>query len=162
MTSLRHFSDLPIRPLSDKEMDTVDLDQLFEEYVETDLLQLCGDPTVARSSSEDLVELFDSSSSNERPVYPTMSMLNRDEGIAWHQAVQKSGQNPALTMSDDSFSFHIDAKGKESHSDSELLPHHDLTLQSRSRRLCLSIKTVPLLEAFTSCRGRLRLQPLQR
>jgi hypothetical protein len=127
MTSLlRHFSDLPIRPLSDKEMDTVDLDQLFEEYVETDLLQLCGDPTVARSSSEDLVELFDSSSSNERPVYPTMSMLNRDEGIAWHQAVQKSGQNPALTMSDDSFSFHIDAKGKESHSDSELLNFEDL------------------------------------
>jgi hypothetical protein len=125
MTSLlRHSSDLPIRPLSDKEMDTVDLDQLFEEYVETDLLQHCSGPTVDRSSSEDLVQLFDPSSSNERAVY---SMLNRDEeGIAWQQAVQKSGQNPALTMSNDSFSFHVDARGKESHSDSELLNLEDL------------------------------------
>jgi hypothetical protein len=127
MTSLlRHSSDLPIRPLSDKEMDTIDLDQLFEEYVETDLLQLCSDPTVDRSSSEDLVQLFDPSSSNERAVHPTPSMLNRDEGIAWHQAVQKRGQNPALAMSNDSFPFPVDAKGKESHSDSELLIFEDL------------------------------------
>jgi hypothetical protein len=127
MTSLlRHSSDLPIRPLGDKEMDTIDLDQLFEEYVETDLLQHCSDPTVDRSSSEDLVQPFDPSLSNESAVLPTTSMLNRDEGIAWHQAVQKSGQNPALAMSNDSFSFHVDARGKESHSDSELLNFEDL------------------------------------
>lgn len=127
MTSLlRHSSDLPIRPFSDKEMDTVDLDQLFEEYVETDFLQHCSDPVVDRSSSEDLAQLFDLSSSNESVVYPSTPILHQDEDMAWQQAVQKSGQNPALTVSNDSFSFRVDAKGKESLSDSELLNFEDL------------------------------------
>ncbi|KAH7402188.1 hypothetical protein DE146DRAFT_610162 [Phaeosphaeria sp. MPI-PUGE-AT-0046c] len=107
-------------------MDTVDLDQLFEEYVETDLLQHCSDPTVERSSSEDLAQLFELSSSNDSAVYRTAPILNRDGNLAWQQAVQKSEQNPALSMSNDSFSFRIDAKGKESHSDSELLNFEDL------------------------------------
>ncbi|OAK93770.1 hypothetical protein IQ06DRAFT_235724 [Phaeosphaeriaceae sp. SRC1lsM3a] len=107
-------------------METVDLDQLFEEYVETDLLQHCSDPTVDRSSSEELAQLFDLSSSNESAVYPTTPILNRDGNLAWQQAVQKSEQNPALSLSNDSFSFRIDAKGKESHSDSELLNFEDL------------------------------------
>lgn len=127
MTSLlRHSSDLPIRPFSDKEMDTVDLDQLFEEYVETDLLQHCSDPVVDRSSSEDLAQLFDLSSSNESAVYPTTPRLHREEDVPWQQAVQKSGQNLALTISNDSFSFRVDARGKESHSDSEILNFEDL------------------------------------
>lgn len=123
---LRHLSDLPIRPFSDKEMETVDLDQLFEEYVETDLLQQCNDATVERSSSEDLAQLFELSSSNESAVYPTTPILNRDGNLAWHQAVQKNEQNPALSVSNDPLSFRVDAKGKESHSDSELLNFEDL------------------------------------
>jgi hypothetical protein len=134
MTSLlRHSSDLPIRRFSDKEMDTVDLDQLFEEYVETDFLQHCSDPVVDRSSSEDLARLFDLSSSNESAVYPSTPILHQDEDMAWQQAVQKSGQNPALTVSNDSFSFRVDAKGKESLSDSELLNFEDLFDSERNQ-----------------------------
>ncbi|KAL5114034.1 hypothetical protein ACEQ8H_008090 [Pleosporales sp. CAS-2024a] len=107
-------------------MDTADLDQLFEEYVETDLLQQYSGPVLNRSSCEDLAQLFDVASSNEGAVYSTTPILDRDGDMAWQQAVQKSGQNPALTMSNDSLSFRVDAKGKESHSDSELLNLEDL------------------------------------
>jgi hypothetical protein len=144
MTSLlRHTSDLPIRPFSDKEMDTVDLDQLFEEYVETDLLQHCSDPVVDRSSSEDLAQLFDLSSSNESAVFPTTPILHRDENMAWQQAVQKNGRNPALAVSNDSFSFHVDARGKESHSDSELLNFEDLFELERNQLRSYSQPSTP-------------------
>jgi hypothetical protein len=140
---LRHSSELPIRPFSDKEMETIDLDQLFEEYVETDLLQHGSDPTVDRSSSEDLAHLFELSSSNERAVFPTTPILHRDDNMAWQQAVQKSGLNPALTMSNDSSSFHVDARGKESHSDSELLNFEDLFDLERNQLRSYSQPSTP-------------------
>ncbi|KAF1919251.1 hypothetical protein BDU57DRAFT_443137 [Ampelomyces quisqualis] len=124
-------------------MDTVDLDQLFEEYVETGLLQHCSDPTVDRSSSEDLAQLFELSSSNDSAVYSTTPILDRDEHMAWQQAVQKSGHNPALTMSNDSLSFHVDAKGKELHSDSELLIFEDLLELERNQLRSYSQPSTP-------------------
>ncbi|EAT77823.2 hypothetical protein SNOG_14631 [Parastagonospora nodorum SN15] len=124
-------------------MDTVDLDQLFEEYVETDFLQHCSDPVVDRSSSEDLARLFDLSSTNESAVYPSTPILHQDEDMAWQQAVQKSGQNPALTVSNDSFSFRVDAKGKESLSDSELLNFEDLFDSERNQLRSYSQPSTP-------------------
>jgi hypothetical protein len=134
MTSLlRHCTSLPIRPFYNKEMDTVDLDQLFEEYVETDLLQHYSDPITDGSSSEDLAQLFDLPSSNESAGFSSSPLPNRDTDMAWHKAVQRAEQNPALTMSTGSSSFYVDAKGKGSLSESELLNFEDLLELERNQ-----------------------------
>lgn len=131
MTLLSHtISDmpLPMRPISDKEMGVVDLDQLFEDYVETEFLQQLNDAAADRSSSEDLAHLFELSSSNENELFGTSSspMLNRDTADAWHKALQKCEQNPTSSVPDISTSFYVHSKGKESLSDSELLSFEDI------------------------------------
>jgi hypothetical protein len=144
MTSpLRHCTSLPIRPFYNKEMDSVDLDQLFEEYVETDLLQHYSDPITDGSSSEDLAQLFDLPSSNESALFSSSPLPNQDADMAWHKAVQRTEQNPALTMSTDSSSFYVDAKGKGSLSDSELLNIEDLLELERNQLRSYSQPSTP-------------------
>lgn len=131
MASLLHQlpdTPLPMRPLTDKEMGIVDLDQLFEDYVETDLLQHFSDSTADRSSSDDLANLFDLPSSNENDIFgsSTSSMLNRDTANAWHKALQRGDQNPTSSGPDHLPSLYVDANGKESLSDSELLRFEDI------------------------------------
>ncbi|KAI8941226.1 hypothetical protein NX059_002461 [Plenodomus lindquistii] len=131
MTSLLHtFSDmpLPMRPISDKEMGVVDLDQLFEEYVETDFLHQFSETTADRSSSDDLAHLFELPHSNGNEVFGTSSspMLNRDTADAWHKALQKCEQNPTSSVPNNSTSHYAQSRGKESLSDSELLSFEDV------------------------------------
>lgn len=99
MTSLLYaLSDvpLPMRPISDKEMGVADLDQILEEYVETDYLQHLGDATTDRSSSDDLSRLFELPSSSGSDLFGTSSSptLNQDTAAAWHKALQSCEQNP--------------------------------------------------------------------
>ncbi|KAF2850082.1 hypothetical protein T440DRAFT_518570 [Plenodomus tracheiphilus IPT5] len=119
---------LPMRPISDKEMGVVDLDQLFEEYVETDFLQQFSESTADRSSSDDLAHLFELPPSNENELFGTSSspMLNRDTADAWHKALQKCEQKPTPSVPDISSSFYVQSQGKESLSDSELLSFEDI------------------------------------
>lgn len=144
MTSLlRQFSNIPVpmRPISDKEMGVVDLDQLFEEYVETDFLQPFSDSTADRSSSDDLAHLFDVPSSNESDLFGTSlsPMLDRDTADAWHKALQKCDQNPTSSVPDQGSSFYVQSKGKESVSDSELLGFEDIFELDRNQNQLRSI-----------------------
>lgn len=108
-------------------MGVADLDQLFEEYVETEFLQQLH-TTADQSSSDDLADLFELPLSNESDLFGTSSspMLNRDTADAWHKALQKCEQNPTSSVPDSSTSFYIHSKGKESLSDSELLSFEDI------------------------------------
>ncbi|KAF2824592.1 hypothetical protein CC86DRAFT_419702 [Ophiobolus disseminans] len=123
---LHHPSSAPMRPFADKDMEIVDLDQLFEEYVETHLFQQYSDSVVDRSSSGDLAHLFDLPSSNESDVFATSPTLDRDGDIAWHKAVRQCQQNPASSTSIDSSSHYIDTRAQESLSNSELISFEDL------------------------------------
>jgi hypothetical protein len=144
MPSLLHQpSTVPMRPISGKEMDVVDLDQLFEQYLETDLLQPYSDSTADRFSSDDFAHLFKLPSSNESDVFATSPIPNRDVDSAWHQAVQQSEQNPASSLLIDSSSFNVDIRARESHSDSELLNFEDLFESERNQLRSLSQPSTP-------------------
>ncbi|KAH9873173.1 hypothetical protein J1614_005571 [Plenodomus biglobosus] len=136
---------LPMRPISDKEMGVVDLDQLFEDYVETEFLQQLNDAAADRSSSEDLAHLFELSSSNENELFGTSSspMLNRDTADAWHKALQKCEQNPTSSVPDISTSFYVHSKGKESLSDSELLSFEDIFELDQNQLRSISQPSTP-------------------
>jgi hypothetical protein len=128
MSSLLQYPSnmpLPMRP-NDKEMGAVDLDQLFEDYVETDLLHHFNDSTADRSSSDDLALFFDLPSSNDSDLFGTSTILNRDTAAAWHKAVQQGKENPTSPITVDSSSVYTDSKGNSSLSDSELLSFEDL------------------------------------
>jgi hypothetical protein len=140
---LHHPSNIPMRPITDKEMEVVDLDQLFEQYFETDLLEPYSDSTADRSCSDDLAHLFDLPSSNESDVFATSPIPDRDIDSAWHQAVQRSEQNPASSMSIDSSSLSVDTQTRESHSDSELLNLEDLFESERNQLRSLSQPSTP-------------------
>lgn len=144
MTSLlQRPPDLPMRPIGNKEMEIVDLDQLFEDYVETDLLRPYNDSTADRSSSDDLAQLFELPSSNESDLFGSDPILDRDEDAPWHKALQKCDQNPASSMPNDSSSFCIESRGKESLSDSELLSFEDLFELERNQLRSTSQPSTP-------------------
>ncbi|KAH7371665.1 hypothetical protein BKA66DRAFT_423478 [Pyrenochaeta sp. MPI-SDFR-AT-0127] len=124
-------------------MEIVDLDQLFEDYVETELLRPYSDSTADRSSSDDLAQLFELPSSNESDLFWSGPIPDRDQEVAWHKALQKCDQNPASSMPIDSSSFRIDSKGKESLSDSELLTFEDLFDLERNQLRSTSQPSTP-------------------
>jgi hypothetical protein len=131
-----------MRPISDKEEEAMDLDLLFEEYVETDMLHRYSDSTADPSSSNDLTHFFTFPSSNESDVFITSSILNRDES-AWQKAVNKLEQNLASSKSNDSSSYYIGTRGKESLSDSELLSFEDLFELERNQLHSISQPSTP-------------------
>jgi len=142
---LHHPSTTPMRPYTDKEVEIVDIDQLFGEYVETDVFQSYSESTVDRSSSDDLAHLFDLPSSNGNDVFATSPILDRDGDIAWHtcKAVQQCEQNPASTTSNEFSSLYTDVRGKESLSDSELLSFEDLFELERNQLRSISQPSTP-------------------
>ncbi|CAN9263277.1 unnamed protein product [Alternaria alternata] len=114
---------MPMRPTSDKEVDVVDLDRLFEEYVQTDLLNHFGDCNPKQSSSGEPKHLFDSVLSNESQLFGSEPILDRETQAAWHKALEKYEQNPTPLRAEDSISssYVTSSTGNESFSDSELL-----------------------------------------
>ncbi|OJD31739.1 developmental regulatory protein [Diplodia corticola] len=75
----QRFDDLPIRPADKDSNWPVPYDQLFDQYVDADLLDLSSDNTGEASSSDDLGNLFDiSSSSNGSAAAKTSPMPHWD------------------------------------------------------------------------------------
>ncbi|KAL1392969.1 hypothetical protein HDK64DRAFT_314092 [Phyllosticta capitalensis] len=75
---LRQDFDIPIRP-QDKEGNwAVPYDQIFDQYVDTDLLDMNSDNTAEGTSSDDLSNLFDVSSSNGSSAAKTSPMPHWD------------------------------------------------------------------------------------
>lgn len=140
--SQRDF-DIQMRPISDKDMEVFDLDHLLEEYLETDMLQQLNDSTADRSSSGDLAHLFQSSSSNESDSFVTSLTLDRDAKSAWHKALERCEQNPASSKLNDSSSFFIASRAKESLSDSELLNFEDFFELERNQLRSISQPSTP-------------------
>jgi hypothetical protein len=114
-----------MRPIGDKEMQAVDLDQLFEDYVETDLYEQLGSATTDPSSSDDLAHLFELPSSNGSDFSGRHSNLNRRTDAAWHKVVQRT-QNPTPSTESAQSSAVYSSNGKTSSNDSDLLSFEDL------------------------------------
>ncbi|PVI01252.1 hypothetical protein DM02DRAFT_641969 [Periconia macrospinosa] len=125
-------TDIPMRATADKEPSTFDLDQLFEQYVDTGLFQqFSSDDTPAEQSSDDLAHLFEVPSSNGSIPLKTSTLPDLDtsiHGTSWHKAVHRQ-QKQNLASPDLGFlssSIYPDSSGKACLSDSDLLSFDDL------------------------------------
>ncbi|KAH8719165.1 hypothetical protein GQ44DRAFT_388253 [Phaeosphaeriaceae sp. PMI808] len=141
-----------MRPFSDKEMEIVDLDQLFdfEEYVETDALRQYSDFTDDRSSSNDLAHLFEPLSTNKSAASATSTILDRDAEIAWRKALQDSEQNPASSMSKDSSSLSFYGGAKEKDLSESLLEFTNLLEIEQNQLRSVSQPCTPRLHTSKS------------
>jgi len=85
---------------SNKDAESIDLDQLFGQYVETDLLHSFSDnsTTAEPSSSDPLAHLFELPEPNGSDSYESSALSNWDaDDVAWQKAIHH--QNPALPYS---------------------------------------------------------------
>ncbi|GME44432.1 developmental regulatory protein [Neofusicoccum parvum] len=99
---LRQFENLPIRPQDKDSNWAVPYDQLFDQYVDAELLDLSSDNTGEGAGSDDLGNFFDvSSSSNGSAAAKNSPMPNWEASRhtepedAWHQAWGYIGSNVA-------------------------------------------------------------------
>ncbi|KAK7522535.1 hypothetical protein IWZ03DRAFT_412648 [Phyllosticta citriasiana] len=84
---LRQDFDIPIRPQDKEGTWAVPYDQIFDQYVDIDLLDMTSDNTAEGTSSEDLSNLFDVSSSNGSSAAKTSPMPH------WEASGQIEPQN---------------------------------------------------------------------
>jgi hypothetical protein len=146
---LRYPSQLPMRPIN-KEMEAVELDQLFESYVETDLLQQLTTSAADPSGSDDLAHLFDLPSSNESDLFGFTPILHR-ESEPWHKATQLSSQNPSSSSDSVGSSVsHSHLRGKSTSSDSDTLSFEDLFELERNQLRSTSQPSTPRPTTVTS------------
>ncbi|KAF2875712.1 hypothetical protein BDV95DRAFT_626178 [Massariosphaeria phaeospora] len=133
-----------MRQSTDKELEVVDLDELFNQYLETDLLHQATDTTAEPSGSDDLAHLFELPSSNGGDGFETSPMPDWEED-AWHIALRKLEQNPASpTIPDNSFSIYPESHGRASQSDPELFSLDNFfELDTVDQRLSLSQPSTP-------------------
>lgn len=143
MAHLLHYSsEIPMRPIN-KETEAVELDHLFESYVETDLFQQLTTSVADPSGSDDLAHLFDLPSSNDNDLFGFTPILHRDTE-PWHKATQLSSQNPA--SSSDSVSSSVNyshSRGKSTSSDSDTLSFEDLFELERNQLRSTSQPSTP-------------------
>lgn len=139
---LRYPSEIPMRPIN-KETEAVELDRLFESYVETDQFQQLTTFIADPSGSDDLAHLFDLPSSNDNDLFGFTPILHRD-AEPWHKATQLSSQNP--TSSADSVSSSVNyshSRGKSTSSDSDTLSFEDLFELERNQLRTSSQPSTP-------------------
>lgn len=124
---LQPHTNFSMRP-SNKDTEAFDLDELFNQYVETDFIQI-SDNTVDPSSSDDLAHLFDAPSSNGSDPFETTLMPDWDPSSddAWHKALHSLDHNLASpSMPSGGRSIYPDSRGQASKSDPELFSFDDL------------------------------------
>jgi hypothetical protein len=149
MTSLLYncpTDTIPMRPISDKEVEVLELERLFEDLVETNLLHNFSDPAADQSSSDNLAHLLDLPSTNESELFGSEPILDRDSEAAWHKAVNNlEQQNPTSSLQNDITSrvYATSTTGKESDSDSELLSFEDLFELERNQLRSVSQPSTP-------------------
>lgn len=118
--------DIPMRP-SDKDNEVCDLEELFQQYVETDLLSF-SDNTAEPSGSDDLAHLFELHSSNESDPFEPSPMPNGESSSdSWHKALSTFDQNVASpTIPPNSTSIYPESAGRASLSDPAFFQPDDL------------------------------------
>lgn len=138
-----------MRPIN-KETEAVELDHLFESYVETDLFQQLTTSAADPSGSDNLAHLFDLPSSNENDLFGFTPILHR-ESEPWHKATQLGFQNP--TSSSDSVGSSVNyshSRGKSTSSDSDTLSFEDLFELERNQLRSTSQPSTPRPTTATS------------
>ena len=142
-------SQLPMRPIN-KETEAVELDQLFESYVETDLFQQSTTSAADPSGSDDLAHLFDLPLSNENDLFGFTPILHR-ESEPWHKATQLCSQNPSSSSdSVDSSVNHSHLRGKSTASACDTLSFEDLFELERNQLRSTSQPSTPRPTTATS------------
>ncbi|KAF2703255.1 hypothetical protein K504DRAFT_392907 [Pleomassaria siparia CBS 279.74] len=153
---LQAHSSVSMRTTTEnKDYEVFDLDNLFDQYVETDLLQSFGDITADPSSSNDLAHLFELPSSNGGDSFETSLMPDWQQAStedAWHRTLQPPRQNPASpTLSSASLSVYPESRGKVSLSNPELFNSDDhFELDQIIPRLSLSTPSTPKAQVARS------------
>ncbi|EUC45328.1 hypothetical protein COCMIDRAFT_95829 [Bipolaris oryzae ATCC 44560] len=114
---------MSMQSICNSEPEGVDLDNLFEGYVDTDLLCPFNNSSSAQSSPDELACLLGIASSNDSDIFGAKSILNRETKTVWHKALQECDQSFASPWSDYSASpsYVTSPSAAEYHSDSESL-----------------------------------------
>jgi len=107
-----------MQPSSSREAEAVDLDGLFEQYVDSDMLPL-NDSVSGHSSPDQLANHLEVASPTESEAVP---ILDQETKAAWRKALQDCSQSLPSSYSDcfTSPSYTASSTGDESYSDSEL------------------------------------------
>ncbi|KAF9690793.1 hypothetical protein EKO04_011200 [Ascochyta lentis] len=148
---LRYPSEIPMRPISNKETEAVELDQLFENYVETDVFQQFTTSTTDPSGSDDLAHLFELPPTNNNDLFGFTPILNRD-AEPWHKATQLSSQNPTSSAdSVGSFVNYSHSRGNSTSSNSDTLSFEDLFELERNQLRSTSQPSTPRPHTATKC-----------
>lgn len=143
---LRPRPNLPMRPSGDKEIEVFDLDDLFEQYVETNQSRHFTDETVEPSGSGNSTHLFDMPVSNDCDPLEASPIPDWDATEdAWRKALQNIEQNPASpSIPSNASSVYPESRGKASLSDPHLFDIDDLfDLDEVVPRLSLSTPSTP-------------------
>ncbi|XP_014554237.1 hypothetical protein COCVIDRAFT_39794 [Bipolaris victoriae FI3] len=114
---------MSMQSVCNSEPEGVDLDNLFEDYVDTGLLRPSNNSSSAQSSPDELACLLGIASSNESDLFGAESILNRETKAAWHKALQECDQSFASPWSDYSASpsYIASPSATDYYSDSESL-----------------------------------------
>lgn len=115
--------ELSVRPSHNKEMHLFEpYDDLFDQYVEPDLIQL-SDNILEQHSSDHLAALFEDTPTNGTDPNTASPTLKREARTdeAWHQALRQLEQNPASpTLQALQSSIYPESRGRASASDPEI------------------------------------------
>ena len=126
MALFQQHLDFSMRP-TNKEHNWFDTyDDLFDQYVETDLLELSGN-AFEPSSSDDLPDNFfdiSASSNGSDPVdvspMPTWDARRPESRESWQKTLRYLEQNPALSPQGNQASIYPESCGRAAASDTEL------------------------------------------
>jgi hypothetical protein len=131
-----------MRP-SDKDTEVFDLDELFNQYVETDILQL-SDSAAEPSGSDELARIFELPLSNESDPIENSPRPDWDPST-WHKALNTFDLNLASpTFPDKCFSIYRESRGRASQSDPQLFQVDGLFERDQSEARCsLSTPSTP-------------------
>ncbi|KAF2125685.1 hypothetical protein P153DRAFT_360026 [Dothidotthia symphoricarpi CBS 119687] len=140
-SQLQRSYSIPMRPISDKEMEFINLDQLFEEYVDIDSLQHFSNSTPDRLNNDEVAHLFSVPSSNGSGSFSTSLRLNQHVEAAWQQALQRCEQNSALYPN--SSNLYFNKRGKESSSEFESIGIEDRFEPERNQSRSISLPPIP-------------------
>jgi hypothetical protein len=157
---LQPHTNVSMRTTRNKDYEVFDLDDLFDQYVETDLLQQFSDTTADPSSSDNLAHLFEPPESTSSEPIGTSSVPEWDAGEdAWHKAIQNLRQNLASpTIPSSSYLVYPESHGNASLSNPELLSFDDLfELDLVNPRLSTSTPSTP--KAQTTTRPKIPARP---
>ena len=129
--------------IGDKDMEFIDMDRLFEQYVETDMFQITGEYEANYSNFHNPVGFTQTPFLDESEIFEIEPILDRDAEPTWHKALPKRKQCPNVAFPDSSSPISIDLEEPDSLIESEIFFSENFVERERHRFRPLSQPSTP-------------------